>query len=156
MSSSSSDKGGKSISMPARLGTTCCSLSDSVCEKLFSNQSLSCSSMTGCIAILALIDSSETQYPYWFSLLSMSRRGTKTASSALIESGVILSELEAVRLVIGVSALLGSVDTSQVISSGLEVGAYVFSGWSQKLILSPFKFSIDPDNPEDRNFNYTW
>ena len=53
----------------------------------------------------------------------MSRKGTRTASSALKESGVILCELEAVRLVIGVSASLGSVDTSQVISSGLEVGS---------------------------------
>ena len=49
-------------------------------------------------------------------------RITKIFSDLAKELGVILCELEAVRLVIGVSALLGSVDTSQVISLGLEVG----------------------------------
>ena len=32
----------------------------------------------------------------------------------------------------------------------------VSRGWSQSLVLTPEKFSIDPDFPEDRNFNYTW
>ena len=32
----------------------------------------------------------------------------------------------------------------------------VSRGWGQTITMFPNKFSIDPDSPEDRNFNYTW
>ena len=31
-----------------------------------------------------------------------------------------------------------------------------FSGWGQSITMFPYKYSIDPDFPEERDFNYTW